>query len=251
MVNYERLNLAGLECISATHRDCGGPPRSAAVFCHGFGAPGTDLVPIAEEMIAAARGRLDRMRFVFPAAPLEVDPEYDGRCWWPINMQRMQTALATGMIEDIADVQPAELPDARRRISEIIDWCQQNDGYGSGQILLGGFSQGAMLATDVALHRKGQIGGLCIWSGMMINRAEWQPLVDSARKMRIVQSHGTLDPILPCKVGERLLDNLRTGGHEVEFIRFQGFHQIPAEALQASVELAAKIAASGMTAVQS
>lgn len=245
MTQHQRTALGGLDCIEVWSGKKSALPPSLAVFCHGFGAPGTDLVPLADELIAAARGGLDAMRFVFPAAPLEVEPDYDGRCWWPINLQRMQMAMAMGRLEDLADVVPDELPDARERILQIVSEVCQRDGIAASQVLLGGFSQGAMLAADVALHLQGELGGLLLWSGMMINQSEWRPLAASSRPIRVVQSHGTLDPVLPYHLGERLKKVLEQAGHQVEFVSFEGYHQIPGEALLASLKLALKVASGG------
>src|SRR5688572_21163125 len=61
-VTATRIELAGLRAAVI------GPDDAArtAVFLHGFGASGDDLVPLAREL--AVRD----LRFVFPAAPLEL-----------------------------------------------------------------------------------------------------------------------------------------------------------------------------------
>lgn len=248
MINVERFEIAGLSCISVTSRRLAGRPTSAAIFLHGFGAPGTDLVPLAEELLESnPSNELHAMRFVFPAAPTEIDPGFDGRCWWPINMERMQMALASGAVTDIADVVPAELPDCRQRVIEVVQWCQKHDHVGQDHVVIGGFSQGAMLAIDVALHLDGKLGGVCLWSGMLINQSEWKALAGKATPMRIVQSHGLLDPVLPFGCGQSLRKLLTDAGHHVEFVAFQGYHQIPGPALQKSAELAVAVASSPRT----
>ncbi len=243
MINVERFEIAGLNCISVTSRQLTGRPTSAAIYLHGFGAPGTDLVPLAEEMLESNPSKvLHSMRFLFPAAPLEIDPGYDGRCWWPINMERMQMALASGAVSDIADIVPAELPDCRQKIIDVVQWCQKHDNVAPEHVVLGGFSQGAMLAIDVALHLGGKLGGVCLWSGMLINQTEWKALAGKATPMRVVQSHGLLDPVLPFSCGQSLRKMLTDAEHQVDFVTFQGYHQIPGPALQKSAELAIAVA---------
>jgi phospholipase/carboxylesterase len=240
MEQLERLNIGGLECLSVTARKAT-RPVAAGIFCHGFGAPGTDLVPLAAELLAEGGPELERMRFLFPAAPIELDPAYDGRCWWPINMERMMTALAAGKLTELSSFVPEQLPACRSLIRGVVDWCRAHDGTPSERVLLGGFSQGAMLAADVALSLGGKTGGLSLWSGMLINRPEWSRWATSARKMTVVQSHGQLDPVLPYACGEELRDLLMAAGHAVEFISFRGYHQIPAGAIQATARLAAAL----------
>lgn len=236
----ERIRIAGLNCVSR----CGVEterPVAAAIFLHGFGAPGTDLVPLAGELVACGGPALNRMRFIFPEAPLELDADFDGRCWWPINMERMMGALAAGKLAELADFTPEELPESRAMIRGVIDWCRSQDGISAERILLGGFSQGAMLAADVALSLGGEIGGLCLWSGMMINQHQWRRWAATAKKLRGVQSHGALDPVLPFACGDQLRGMLAENGHAVEFIRFQGYHQIPQAAIDAAGRLAASL----------
>jgi len=86
------LRLAGLDC-----RLCGGTDGNGAgsgplvVLLHGFGAPGTDLVDLAE-VIRAPLGT----RYLFPAGPIDlsVDGSYpgDARAWWPIDLVAVQVA---------------------------------------------------------------------------------------------------------------------------------------------------------------
>ena len=50
----ERGRLGGLDCIVISPR--AGNPKSLVVLCHGFGAPGSDLVNLAEELVPILAG---------------------------------------------------------------------------------------------------------------------------------------------------------------------------------------------------
>ena len=52
---------------SAAHRS----QSLAAIFLHGFGASGEDLVPLAEEFVHRDPSLAEKVTFLFPAAPLE------------------------------------------------------------------------------------------------------------------------------------------------------------------------------------
>src|SRR5260221_4639921 len=70
----------------------GGGSGPAILLCHGFGAPGADLVPLAR-VIDAGRD----VRWFFPEAPIDLGLEMmGGRAWWEIDLVRMQTAIARG-----------------------------------------------------------------------------------------------------------------------------------------------------------
>src|SRR5271169_4771336 len=61
--------LGSLE-VHVVQRDAAVRPELAVVLCHGYGASGADLVPLAADLLARAPALGNRVRFVFPAAPL-------------------------------------------------------------------------------------------------------------------------------------------------------------------------------------
>src|SRR5690606_12818637 len=100
--------------------------------------------------------------------------------------------------------------------------------------VLGGFSQGAMLAVDTALHLDEPPGGLVIWSGTLLNEAVWLPQVSRLKGVPIVQSHGREDTISPFEAALWLRDLPTKPGAEVTFHDVPGPHTIPMEAMQAA-----------------
>src|SRR5438552_18316161 len=77
-------NLGGLDAVITGGSDGnGGGDGPVIVLLHGFGAPGDDLVPLAEVFAHGLPG----VRWVFPAAPLELPMGFgDARAWWMIDM---------------------------------------------------------------------------------------------------------------------------------------------------------------------
>ena len=55
--------------------------------------------------------------------------------------------------------------------------------------------------------------------------------------MKVLQSHGTIDQILPFKAATRLHDLFTEAGFDVDFIEFEGVHTIPAESITNLAEL--------------
>ena len=94
-------------------------------------------------------------------------------------------------------------------------------------IVLGGFSQGAMLATDVALRTSRRLAGLVQLSGTLIAEEEWLPLLPARKGLRVYQSHGVRDPVLPFSLAERLRDEMVTAALDVTWQAFRGAHEIP------------------------
>lgn len=215
------------------------PPERVVLMCHGFGASGEDLVPLAPELVRIAPAALERTRFVFPAAPLDLArfgiP--GGRAWWPIDMVRLQRASQTGEFRDLRREVPAAMPEIRKLLSETLDVLKDETGLGIDRFVLGGFSQGSMATTDLMLHLDEKPAGQIIFSGTLLCEEVWRTRATELAGLKVVQSHGTMDNILPFSLAEELRDLLRDGGAEVDWIPFRNGHSITGEAMQAAARL--------------
>ncbi|REJ76521.1 MAG: phospholipase [Planctomycetota bacterium] len=243
MYQIETTTRGGLECNIVDREGARESPAVVAVFCHGFGAPGEDLVPVVGELGRHLGASADRVRFVFPAAPLRLDSEGipGGRAWWPLDMARMQAAIEGGEFRDLRKDCPPQLADARRMLNELLSEIREETGLPMSRFVIGGFSQGSMLATDVALRADEAPGGVVVWSGTLLCEDEWRDAAPRRSGLPVVQSHGRSDPLLPFEAAEWLRDVLTGAGLEVQFLPFAGMHQIPAEALQAASRLIERV----------
>jgi phospholipase/carboxylesterase len=238
MVTTTLRQMGGLTCRVADAVK-GDGPDVVAVFCHGFGAPGDDLVPLAGELLRAQPALRGGTRLIFPQAPLDMAPQGlpGGRAWWPIDMLQLQAAIEFGEFRNLRNECPELLPEARRLLMQLIDEVRAETKLPLSRFVLGGFSQGAMLSTDVALRLPESPGGLVIWSGTLLCEDQWRPLAPHRAGLPVVQSHGHEDPILPCEAAGWLRDLLVDAGLEVQFLPFHGYHQIPHNAVIAAAEL--------------
>jgi phospholipase/carboxylesterase len=191
------------------------------VLCHGFGASGDDLVSLAEAF------ELDpAVRWVFPAAPLAIDGLGDGRAWWMIDFDRLER----GLVRD--DELPDGLPAARAALTGLLDAVRTELGVADERVVLGGFSQGAMLSLDVALHDGRPLAALILLSGTLLARGEWEPRLGSRAGLAVFQSHGTRDSLLPYRSAETLRDLMAGAGMRVAWLPFDGGHEIPPPLLE-------------------
>lgn len=201
----------------------GGGDGPVVVLLHGFGAPGTDLVPLFRQIRVPPE-----VRFVFPQAPIPLGPGPDpGRAWWMIDIERLQRAVVTGKYEDLVNETPPGIDEARAKLVSLLDALERDHGAPRSRVILGGFSQGAMLATDTTLRSPTPPAGLMVLSGSLIARSEWTRLLEQRKGLPVLQSHGRADPILPFGVAELLRDEFRAAGCELEWIEFNGGHGIP------------------------
>lgn len=226
----QTIELAGLTTRILGPSDA----RTACVLLHGFGAGGDDLVPLAHELDAP-------VRWIVPAAPLELGGMYgNARAWWLLELDRIEREMRRGVALDMSAEIPEGLAAARDHVTRLVDQAQAR--FAPERLVIGGFSQGAMLALDVALHRAAPPAGLLLMSGTLIADALWKPRMASLAGVPVVLSHGRHDPLLPFAAAETLRDRLTAAGALVDWQPFLGGHEIPQAVLAAAERLLQAVA---------
>ncbi|MFY1831563.1 alpha/beta hydrolase [Myxococcus fulvus] len=224
--------LGELDCQVVDGLSEGATPELVVVLCHGFGAPATDLVMLAPEIVALESSLAGRVRFVFPGAPLSLAQwgMASGRAWFHLpesimrGQQRDWDTYGKGV--------PEGLPAARRAVTSVVDAVSTATKLPYNRIVLGGFSQGGMVTTDVALRLEECPAGLCILSGTLLAEAEWTQKAKARQGLPVFQGHGRHDDVLPFAAAERLRDTLVKAGLSVDFFPFDGPHTIDGEELK-------------------
>jgi phospholipase/carboxylesterase len=224
--------LGDLDCVLAEAPS--GRTRRLVVLFHGFGAPGDDLVGLATELAAPDT------TLVFPAAPLTfaelygAPPFIDARAWLRLDLEAIERARRTGGLRDLTRERPEGLDAARARVVSLLGALRAR--HPEASLVLGGFSQGAMLATDTALREDLDLEALIVLSGSLLCEPEWRPLFPKLARVKVFQSHGAEDDILPYSFAKRLHDGLREAGVDARFVAFEGGHGIPPEVLSTLAE---------------
>jgi phospholipase/carboxylesterase len=189
--------------------------NDALVLLHGWGAPGDDLVALGRELV-----RENTMIFV-PAAPLV---EGNGRAWWHLD-----AAARARYAKDEAlppDLQPlAAIASARRAVQTLLQSIHER--LSPSLLTVAGFSQGAMLALDLALQCEPRVDRVAVLSGALL--LDSLPAVHNGcgRGRRVLVTHGRVDPIVPFENAERAVAILEQRGIKVDFRPFDGRHEIP------------------------
>lgn len=206
----------------------GGGHGPAVVLLHGFGAAGDDLVPLWRVLDVPRE-----VRFVFPEAPLPLALGFgDARAWWMIDLERLERLQRGGVtFGDRAREVPAGMAEASAMVAALLDEVEARLAVPPGKLVLGGFSQGAMLSCDVALRGPRRLAGLVLMSGTLLAEHEWQPRMAAHQGLRVLMSHGDADPLLPLAASVRLRDLFVAAGLEVRFLPFPGQHEIPGRVL--------------------
>lgn len=218
------IELGGLRV-----RITGGPDREGGgdgpvvVLLHGFGAPGTDLVGLWRVLDVPRE-----TRFVFPEAPMALPPAYGaGRAWWMIDVDAMERAIATGAARDRRHEDPEDMHRAREAVERMLDAVQEELHVTGDQLVLGGFSQGAMVSCDVAFRTDRPLAGLVLMSGTLLAEDAWRKGMPTRAGLPVLVSHGERDPILPFDLSVALKDALTEAGLSVTWVPHRGAHEIP------------------------
>lgn len=243
MPTAQRTRIESLDCIVV---DGGPSPTIAVVICHGYGASYEDLAPLAGEWIGLLGRRASDFRFVFPDAPHSLAElgMPDARAWWPINMARLAAAVEASQFDELHDHEPPGIGVARDVLSQTIGRVSEDLDGGATPLVLGGFSQGAMLTMDVALRSQLKPPRLLFqFSGTIVCRPQWEAALSRLGDTYVFQSHGSIDPILPYSSAVALHEMLKTAGVRTDFHSFVGPHTIDVESITQTAQALAALTA--------
>ncbi len=215
-----------------------GKAKQLVIFLHGYGSNGDDLIDIGEQWAP----HLPDCAFVSPNAPDACEMGGGGFQWFgiraidPASFEREKSA------EKALPVLNAAIDDA------LAHW-----GVDESQLVVGGFSQGAMMAMYTMPRRRKPCAGVIGWSGMMIDAGGLkQPGIV---KMPVLAIHGDRDDVvIPVNLA-KIEKGFESAGFNVETIMRPGLpHNIDGFSIQRSLDFTRecfeKSALSGKTTVK-
>jgi phospholipase/carboxylesterase len=187
------------------------------VLLHGWGARGDDLAPLARAL------ERPRTRFLVPAAPLSRPG--GGRAWWQLGASQRPAHASTDELPRNHEPN-TEVAAARRAVQALLHDSRQR--YAPDSIVIAGFSQGAMLALDVALAADPPVDRAAVLSGALLVDSLPALHEKKATPRAVFVAHGRRDQVLPFASGASIERVLAPYGHQVSFFPFDGGHEIPA-----------------------
>jgi phospholipase/carboxylesterase len=211
------VRFGNLDAVEIPNSD----PAALTVICmHGYGADMRDLAPLAQELETKRP-----IKWFLPNAPETLD--WGGRAWFPIDVAAFEEAQRAGTPRDLSLKEPAGLEWAREEMQRFIKGIETP----WEKIVLMGFSQGAMLAVDLAARAETAPAGVAILSGTLVDKKTLAELAARKIGLPFFQSHGSVDPILGYPQARALEKVLTEAGWKGQLRRFEGGHAIPAEVL--------------------
>jgi len=197
------------------------------ILMHGYGANFQDLLSLSQAIKLPFSPT-----WVFPNAPLEADLGFGPlmRTWFPWDSQMVEKLANPEMVDECVKACTEGLSGAEQQLNKFI---QALDTPASN-IFIGGFSQGAVLASYLALRYQETFKGLIIFSGaLLLDKEAFSCFSEKKRELPFFQSHGTEDPLLGYDYALSLNAALKLSGLTGELLSFPGGHEIPWNVLHA------------------
>ena len=207
MNNIKQLKLRGRSILLRPAQDAA-EHKGSLVLLHGYGADEYDLMGLAPYFDTD-------MDVICIRAPGSTP--YGGASWFDINM------LADGGLEFNAPQALTSCSDLILLVTEL----QATGVISQERIMLGGFSQGASMATLVTLSRPELIKGLLIMSGRLTEGV--QLLIHDRELLKglpVFAGHGTLDQVIPIEFGRQIVTFWKNLPVQLEHHEYDMGHEI-------------------------
>lgn len=201
--------------LDAIVRGGDGPP--ALVLLHGYGSKADDWLQFEHKLQVPQQGRL-----VFPQGPLRGPASARG--WWWLNIEGH--IPSGGGLPDFSTANPGGIKVASRLVRNLLDQVP-------GPVILGGFSQGAMLSAEIAFQTDQPLAALVLLGGTTVNETAWVEGFAARRMMPVFIAHGRRDGVLPFAAMERFQARLTDAGLDVTWFPFSGGHNVPSIVIDA------------------
>lgn len=192
--------------------------QKSVIWLHGLGADGHDFVPIVPELqLPTTLG----VRFIFPHAPVmpvTLNNGYEMRAWFDIHgITPLAKIDKDGIAQSISSIQTLIAQEEARGIT-------------SENIVLAGFSQGAVIALITGLCFAKPLAGIMALSGFLPLVSDVLQNASSANaKIPILMAHGTQDMVVPYAFGKASCDALQSAGYSIDWHSYPMAHSVCAE----------------------
>jgi phospholipase/carboxylesterase len=183
--------------------------RAACLVLHGLGDSHRGWAPVVPML------DLTSMAFALADAPL---PYGDGYSWFDISVEG-------GLRVDLDQVRAA-----RALIEAAIARLLARLGLPRERLCLMGFSQGALMALEVALRADEAYGGVVAISGFVADPGAYPAAFGTAlKRQRILMTHGRYDGLIPFAPVSAQAERLRALGAPLEWRAYDKDHGLDTE----------------------
>jgi phospholipase/carboxylesterase len=226
------VTISGLECLQVLGED----KDVAVIMLHGYGANMHDLFPLWELW------HREGFNWYFPNGPHSLNMGfYEGRAWFNIDVEALEMAIREGRTRDLKESVPLEFNETLKSLETFL--LEVAKEY--KKIIIGGFSQGAMCSSHLAMRGIVPLTGLILLSGALVAQEKCPQKRTSLKTLPFYQSHGTRDPILSLEGARDLEKMLHSFHFKGALHSFTGGHEIPSSVIMEVKEFLKEITFSG------
>jgi phospholipase/carboxylesterase len=204
-----------MELLYTAHVPPGDGPHPTIVLLHGWGASAHDLLGLAP--ILHGGGAL----VLCPQGPVafEIARGVLGFGWWPITQAR--------------EIDAREFDEARRLVRGFLDEAVKRYPIDRRKIVLAGFSQGGVMAYDLALSDPARFAGLVALSSWLPEQIDAAiPTSEEHKNFPALVIHGSQDPMIPVDRAQESRRRLLARGVNVHYREFEMQHEVSPDALR-------------------
>lgn len=199
----------------------GGATKAVCIFLHGLGDTGHGWADVASQM------PIEGVKWIFPTArtiPVTLNGGMRMTGWYDIVDLSVE-----GNVDD-----RAQTLGSTKYVTALIE-DQIAEGVPSDKILLGGFSQGGVIALTTALRSPQKLAGVAAMSTYLALRDDYPDALSvHARDLNAFLAHGTADQVLKYEYGQMTAERLTEMGFKnLDFQTYNGMaHSACQEELQ-------------------
>ena len=205
MSKYSSVNIGSFKALVAEKSS---KSLFNVVLFHGYGGNALNLYPLSRYLDVD-----DRIKWIFPEGPqpADMDPSGLGRTWFPVDVE------AFLQDKDNYNVPPHIFDSAIDSVYQALKPLPN--------LIIGGFSQGAVLTTNLIMKTDLHVKGLIVLSGALLDKKRWHK--HTIREgLPFFQSHGYSDAMIKHSRGQKLEATLREYGLIGKLFSFEGGHEI-------------------------
>lgn len=200
--------------------DTADKPVYGVIWLHGLGADCHDFEGLVPEL-----NLLDKdVRFIFPNAPVRavtINAGMQMRAWYDILEMSLDRKVDMENIHESA-----------HQIEQLVEELAEQ-GISSDRVVLAGFSQGGVIAYQVALTGKYSFAGVMALSTYIADPEAVLDAVQSANASTpILLQHGSFDPVVDISLAKRANKLLLDKGYNAEFITYDMPHSVCPEQIK-------------------
>ena len=203
-----------MDLLHTAHVPAGDGPFPTVLALHGWGANAHDLIALSPILNGG------QALVLSPEGPVtfEIAQGVPGHGWFPLT--------------EGGPPSPAEVDAAREALERFLTQAASRYPIDPRKLVLLGFSQGGVMAYELALREPSRFAGLIALSSWLPEKAADVGAAPGLEQLPVLVMHGTEDPLIPVARAREARERLNQLGVILTYREFEMQHEIRPEALR-------------------